>query len=110
MYQISNIYDVFLLSRIDPNEGAVLMLQQFSLRLAPSVVPSSASMWGTQLSLSLDTMIDYTSEYPLTISTSSMSPWIGVDTYTEYLDHPDSNLQGGARSYCLDSSIEELKD
>ncbi|GLI76638.1 hypothetical protein PoHVEF18_004912 [Penicillium ochrochloron] len=26
---------------------------------------------------------------------SSMSAWIGVDTYTEFFDHPDSNLQGG---------------
>ncbi|KAJ5220646.1 High-affinity glucose transporter [Penicillium citrinum] len=26
---------------------------------------------------------------------SSMSAWIGIDTYTDYFDHPDSNLQGG---------------
>lgn len=26
---------------------------------------------------------------------SSMSAWIGTDQYTEYFNHPDSNLQGG---------------
>lgn len=28
---------------------------------------------------------------------SSMSAWIGVDTYTDYFGSPDSNLQGGVR-------------
>lgn len=30
-------------------------------------------------------------------SYSSMSAWIGVDTYTDYFGSPDSNLQGGVR-------------
>jgi hypothetical protein len=32
---------------------------------------------------------------------SSMSAWIGVDTYTDYFGSPDSNLQGGVRDQIL---------
>lgn len=47
---------------------------------------------------------------------SSMSAWIGVDTYNDYFNHPDSNLQGGVSDtisfqaltfeHCLDQPIE----
>jgi hypothetical protein len=44
MYRISNIYGA-MMTRFDQTiEGYVLMHEQFSLRLAPLAVPSSASM------------------------------------------------------------------
>lgn len=40
-------------------------------------------------------------------SYSSMSAWIGVDTYTDYFGSPDANLQGGVRD--LKSPISDLR-
>jgi hypothetical protein len=47
--------------------------------------------------------IPHPSQYDMETNTSysSMSAWIGVDTYTDYFGSPDSNLQGGVRSLRL---------
>jgi hypothetical protein len=40
------------------------------------------------------------------MTSSSMSAWIGVDTYMDYFGAPNSNLQGGVRDPRTQSSPE----